>query len=112
MSGIQIKIGKFDDNCADLFAKIDGEWGRVGWVESDLVCTFSASSASGDEWRVGEYLATLFNPGDSVEEIRVDLFALQGRRLERVMTAPQAKRTIKRKVASAIEHNPAAYVAA
>ena len=96
---------------ADLFAKIDGEWGRIGWIESALVCTFSASSASRDEYRIGDYLVTLFNPGDLVEHFSVELFALGGRRLERVFTAPQAKRIIKRKVASAIEHNPTAYVA-
>ena len=108
---IEIKFGKFDDSSADLFAKIDGAWGRIGWVDSCTVCTYRSALASYDEWRIGEYIATLFNPEDKCEEIKVELFSARGRFLNRELTAPQAKRILKSKIAAAIEHNPAGYVA-
>ena len=101
MTAIKIKLGKFDDNSADLFAKIDGSWGRIGWVDSDTVCTFSASSASNDEWRIGEYIATLFNPEDKCEEIKVELFSVQGRRLQRELTARGGRRILKSRISTA-----------
>tara|TARA_R110002012_G_scaffold267329_1_gene451035 strand:- start:3213 stop:3602 length:390 start_codon:yes stop_codon:yes gene_type:complete len=117
-AAIKIKFGKFDDNSADLFAKINGAWGRIGWVESETVCTYEGLMSSDDQYRVGEYIATLFNPEDECEEIKVELFSVQGRNrfrtrgfLKRELTAPQAKRILKSKIAAAIEHNPAGYVA-
>ena len=110
-AAIKIKFGKFDDNSADLFAKINGAWGRIGYVESEMFCIYDGCMSSHDEYRIGEYMATLFSPEDKCEEIRVGLFSAEGRRLNRELTAPQAKRILKSKIAAAIEHNPAGYVA-
>ena len=107
MAAIKIKLGKAqngdyrsDDVSYDLLARRGSKgWQRVGQVEGSKTCTQYGTISSDEEYRIGDFSATLW-AGD--EDVEVEVEVLSGgyghwhsQPVKQIRTIAEAKRMIK-----------------
>ena len=105
---IQIKFGKAengydraDDVSYDLLARRGSqEWQRVGQVEGSKTCTSFGSTCGYDEYKIGDFSASLWIGDDDEVEVEVDVLSggyghWHRKPVKQIRTIAEAKRIIK-----------------